>query len=89
MEMGGRFSTETQSFLSQLARANARCGNSILRKRVDQAWLLRWASLLARTTARAVASSLLGLPSARGADGDTPVSHDVDEATQQVVSVIL
>ena len=31
VEVGGRFSSETQSFLSQLARAKARCGNSILR----------------------------------------------------------
>ena len=78
VEVGGRFSTETQSFLSQLARAKARCENSILRNRVEQAWRLRWGSLLACTTAHAVSSSLLGLPSARGADGDTPASHDVE-----------
>ena len=78
VEVGGRFSTETQSFLLQLARAKARYENSILRNRVEQAWRLRWGSLLACTTARAVVSSLLGLPSARGADGDTPASHDVE-----------
>ena len=54
VEVGGRFSTETQSFLSQLARAKAHCENSILRNRVEQAWRLRWGSLLVCTTARAV-----------------------------------
>ena len=72
VEEGGRFSTETQSFLSQLARAKARCENSILRKRVEQTWRLGWGSLLASTPA------FWGLPSGRGADGDTPASHDVE-----------
>ena len=90
VEVGGRFSTETQSFSSQLARAKARCENSILRKRVEQAWRLRWESLLACTTAGAVASSLLGLPSARGADGGTHQLHTTCvEAAQEVVSVIM
>ena len=78
VEVGGRFFTETQSFLSEVARAKARCENSISSKRVEQAWRLRWGSLLPCTTARAVASSLLGLPNARGADGDTRLEthHD-------------
>ena len=41
VEVGGRFSLETQSFLTQLARAKARSENYILRKRIEQAWRLR------------------------------------------------
>ena len=73
MEVGGRFS-EARSFLTQLARAKARCENHILRRRVEEAWRLRWGC----TAARAVAASLLELPSAQGADGDTPASHEVE-----------
>ena len=93
MEVGGRFST--QSFLSHLVRANAHFGNSILRKKVEQAWQLRWGSLLACTTARAVASSLLELPSAGGANGTHQLHTTWSgttacvEAAQQVVSVIM
>ena len=78
VEVGGRFFLETQSFLTQLARAKARGENFILRRRVEQAWRLRWGSLLACTAARAVAASLLELPRAHGADGDTPASHEVE-----------
>ena len=41
----GRWSRETQSFLSSLAHAKARCETSLIRRRVDQAWRLRWGSL--------------------------------------------
>ena len=78
VEVGERFSLETQSFLTQVARATARSENYILRRRVEQAWRLRWGSLLACTAARAVAASLLELPCAHGADGDTPASHEVE-----------
>ena len=78
VEVGGRFSVETQSFLSQLARAKARCENSVLRRRVEQAWRLRWGSLLACTVARAVALSLLDLPCSHGSERDTPASHEVE-----------
>ena len=77
VEVGGRFSTETQSFLSQLARAKARAENPILRKRVEQVWWLRWGSLLACTTARAVASSFWGCPVPAERMG-TPASNDVE-----------
>ena len=49
-----------------------------LRGRVEQAWRLRWGSLLACTAARGVAASLLELPFAQSADGDTPASHEVE-----------
>ena len=63
VEVGGRWSEETRTFLSLLARAKARSENHLLRNRVQQAWRLRWGSLLSCTTA-------LELPGARGADGN-------------------
>ena len=77
VEVGGRFFLETQSFLTQLARAKARGETYILRRRVEQAWRLRWGSL-ACTAARAVAAPLLELPCAHGADGGTHASHEVE-----------
>ena len=78
VEVCGRWSQETQSFLSSLARAKVRSVPPLLRKRVEQAWRLRWGSLFSCTVARAVASSLLELPGARGADGACPASHEVE-----------
>ena len=74
VEVGGRWSRETQIFLRLLARARARREGFLMRKRVEQAWRLRWGSLLSCTAARAVAMSLLELPGTRGADGVCP-SH--------------
>ena len=61
VEVCGRWSQETQRFLSFLARAKARSVPPLLRKRVEQAWRLRWGSLFSCTVAGAVASSLLEL----------------------------
>ena len=52
VEVGGRFSLETQSFLTQLARAEARGENYILRRRVEQAWRLRRFPLGLHSSAR-------------------------------------
>ena len=68
----GRWSPETQKFLSLLARARARAEGWLLRRRAEMAWRLRWGSLLACSVARAVATSLLELPQASLADGETP-----------------
>ena len=62
VEVGGRWSTETRSFLSRLAHDRARSERFLLRKRVEQAWRLRWGSLLSCAAAWAVAMSLLDLP---------------------------
>ena len=75
VEVGGKWSEETRTFLSFLAKAKVRCENHLLRNRVQQAWRLRWGSLLSCTTACAVASSMLELPRTRGADGTTPALH--------------
>ena len=63
VEVGGRWSEEVRSFLSQLAEARARGENKLLCTRAEEAW--RWGSLLACTAARAVAM-VLELPGARG-----------------------
>ena len=50
VEVGGRFSTEDAILLVAIGQSKARCENSILRtgwNRVEQAWWLRWGSLLA------------------------------------------
>ena len=78
VEVGGRWSNETQSFIAQLARAKARGETEVMRRRAEQSWRLRWGSFLACTVARAVASTLLQLPGANGADGDTPAPQDVE-----------
>ena len=70
-----------------LRRRGTSCPNSpehvlevipLLRKRAEQAWRLRWGSMLSCTAARAVAASLLELLGARGADGATPPPHKVE-----------
>ena len=64
---------------TQLARAKARGVTNLMRRRAEQAWRLRWGSILACAVARTVASTMLELPDARGADGDTPASQDVEQ----------
>ena len=39
VEVGGRWSTETRSFLTRLAHDRARSERFLLRKRVEQAWV--------------------------------------------------
>ena len=78
VEVGGRWSSETQNFLSLLARAKARDQNWLLRRRGEVAWRARWGSLLACTVARAVASSFLEIPQASEADCETPAVYEVE-----------
>ena len=80
VEVGGRWSPETQSFLSQLASAKARAESPLMRRRVEQAWRFRWGALLSCSAARAVAMSLLEWQGTRGADGTCPPSHEVERA---------
>ena len=82
LEVGGRWSTETRSFLSQLAQAIARGEPHLMRRRMEQAWRLRWGSMLSCAAARAVATSLLELPGARGGDGETPTFADVEQESR-------
>ena len=77
LEVGGHWSTEL-AFIRLLARAKARGQTRIMRKRVEQAWRLRWLLLLRCAAARVFAASLLELRSSVGADGPTPLSHEVE-----------
>ena len=58
VEVGGGWSPETQSFLSQLASARARAESPLMRRRAEQAWRFWWGALLSCSAARAVAMSL-------------------------------
>ena len=64
-------------FLSKLAKAKARSEPLILQRRAEQAWRTRWSAILACAAARAFASSLLDLKLGGGADGLTPLCHEV------------
>ena len=84
VEVCGRWSLETKSFLSSLARAKARSEWPLMRKSTEKAWRLRWGSLFSCTAARSVAMFLLELPGAKGADGHCPPSHDVERDFRHV-----
>ena len=76
-DVAGRWSEEAVSFIRHLAKARARSEPTILRKRAEQAWRMRWCCLLACAAARAFAASLLERRAAGGADGETPTVHQV------------
>ena len=76
-EVNGRWSEETRVFLSLLAKARARSETPVVRRRVEQAWRLRWGAMLACTAARAFAASLLDMRFGGGVDGDDPTSQEV------------
>ena len=58
-EVGGRFSTETAQFLSDLAWAKTQGVSDLLRGRARSAWTGRWSAMLGCAAARAFATSLL------------------------------
>ena len=62
VEVGGRWSQEMQHFVSQLARAKARGETNLMRRRVEQAWRLRWGSILACAVARTVSCQVRVVP---------------------------
>ena len=74
---GGRWSAETRQFIGLLARAQSRNETRLMRRRVEQAWRLRWWAMLSCAAARAFAASLLGMRSSRGSDGVSPLSDEV------------
>ena len=77
IEVGGRWSPELQSFV-QLAKSKAREQPFLLQKRFEQAWRMRWGAFLACAAAKAVATCLLELRCAHGADGHTPQAWEVE-----------
>ena len=80
MDVGGKWSPETQSCVSLLASAKGRPESLLMRRHVEQAWRFRWGALLSCSTALVVAFSLLEWPGARGADGTCPRAHEVERA---------
>ena len=76
-EVNGRWSEETRTFLSLLAKAKARSETPVMRRRVEQAWRMRWGAMLACTAARAFAASLLNLRLGGGVDGEVPTTQEV------------
>ena len=74
-EVGG---PETSTFARLLAKekAKARSEPSVLRRRVEQAWRLKWGALLACGSARAFAASFVDLRPC-SADGAIPHAHEV------------
>ena len=84
-DVGGRWSEETQRFLSLQAKAKARSEPPILR----QAWTMRWGSILSRAAARAFAGSQLKVKhGGGGADGDVSLAHDVVNESRHAVVVM-
>ena len=79
LEVGGRLTAETVTFLRLLADARARAAPTRLRSATRQASVHRWTGLLAVAAQRAYASSLLELPlaSAEQGEGDAPPLGDV------------
>ena len=65
------------SFIRHMAKAGARGEPTILKKRAEQAWRMRWCCLLACAAARAFAASLLERRGPGGVDGETPSVHHV------------
>ena len=78
VEVGGRWSAETRSFIAQLAKARCRQEPSLLRRRAKQAWRMRWEVFLSCVVAKVVAGSPLESRCAQGADGDTLTSWEVE-----------
>ena len=78
LEVGGRWSVETQIFIWLLARGKARSVGYLVRRRVEHAWRLRWGSVLSCTAARAVARSLLELLGKRKQEREIRISSSFD-----------
>ena len=65
---------ETRSFLSQLAKARARSESILIRKRVEQAWRLQWASMLSCVAAGFVLVGVVSSSGCRRCDPSLPRS---------------
>ena len=70
-EVGGRFSSETAQFLSDLAWAKTRGVSDFLRGRARSAWTRRWSAIMGCAAARVFATSLLDGSASVGVDGPT------------------
>ena len=73
--LGGRWSQEARTFMQLLAETRTRSEPLLMRRRMEQAWRLRWFSILSCAAARAVAASLLEF---RGGHGVVTPDHEVE-----------
>ena len=78
LEVGGRWSQEAWTSVLLLAQARARSEPPLTRRRMEQAWRLRWYSVISCAAARAFAASLLELRGGHGACGQVPPACDVE-----------
>ena len=62
---------------SELAKATSRQETPLFKKRAEQAWRLRWAGIFGCAAPKVVATSMLELKVAHGADGDVPSCSEV------------
>ena len=74
VETGGRFSTETTTFLRLVAEARSHDAPPVLRTMARSAWITRWSALLGHAAHQAFAASLLleDTASTANIDGDPP-----------------
>ena len=66
VEVVGRWSPEALTFIRLLARVKARHEPNLMRKGVEQAWRVRWCSLLGCAAARHARHVALGIEGLRG-----------------------
>ena len=65
VEVGGRWSSVTRTFVAQLAKFKARQEPRLLQKRVEQPWRMRWRAILGCAAAKAVATCSVDLSCSR------------------------
>ena len=71
MEIGGRWSEESWTFLALLAKARADTAPQALRRSTEQCFLRRWSTMIAVAAQTGYAASLLGEPA-----GKAPTPND-------------
>ena len=79
VEVGGRWAPEAAAFLRMLARARAASAPPALLPAAQSAWVQRWSGIISVAAQRALASSLLELPSEAhdSAAGTEPALHEL------------
>ena len=81
LEVGGRWSQEARTFVQLLAEARTRSEPLLMRRRMEQAWRLRWFSILSAdmgwTVTRPLTMRLSGISTTQGYAGElSPVARD-------------
>ena len=85
-EVGGRWSQETKDFLWCLACEKSKSSLRLLQGSVRAGWYRRWCCVLACTTAKAVACSLVGHRGSPGSGDQVPSAHEVLTEARYLVS---